>query len=86
MLKELLEKLEGQHGIPQEQGTGIINTIVQHIKDNFPMVGGMLDSVMGGQNTSTTASQNGQVTPVNESPLQKLEDLAKSKMGGLFGG
>ena len=86
MLSELLQKLEGEHGIAPAQGTGILNTITQHIKQQFPVVGEMLDKVLGSQANSTVNSSNPLNTSVNESSLQQLEDLAKSKLGGLFGG
>ena len=88
MLKDLLAKLEAQHGIDPTMGQGVLNTIVQHIKEKFPMVGGMLDSVMGGQQGSTT-DPNSSIPTSNsgtgESTFQKLEDLAKGKLGGLLG-
>lgn len=96
MLKELLEKLEGQHGLQPEQGTGIINTIVQHIKDAYPMIGGLLGSALGGGQTGSFGSgQTGslgnntttqQTNTGSETTLQKLEDLAKGHLGGMFGG
>jgi hypothetical protein len=85
MLSELLQKLENEHDISPEQGSGIINTIVQHLKEKFPQVGGMIDSALG---TQGSAPSNTAVTPgsaANESSLEKLEELAKSKLGGFFG-
>lgn len=88
MLSELLQKLEAEHGIDPAQGTNILNTIAQHIKEKFPMVGGMIDNLFAGQGTTTTsAADNTNVQSSNnsESTLQQLEDMAKSKLGGLFG-
>jgi hypothetical protein len=86
MLQDLLKKLEEEHGIAPSQGSGILNTITQHIKQQFPMVGEMLDKVLGSQATSTENTSNPLNNTVNESSLQQLEDLAKSKLGGMFGG
>jgi len=89
MLSDLLKKLEGEHGISPSQGTDILSTITQHIKEKFPMIGGMLDNVLGSQASSSmnTTNMNTTDTPnVHENSLQQLEELAKSKLGGLFGG
>lgn len=88
MLTELLEKLEGQHGISPELGKGVLNTIVEHIKEKFPMVGNMLNGVLGGQAGSATTDNSSNQTNAGtggESTLQILEDLAKNKLGGMFG-
>ncbi len=84
MLSDLLQKLEGQHGIAPEQGQSILNTITQHIKENFPSIGGMLDGVLGQQAAANQTSSTTAQTAGNESTLQKLEDLAKSKLGGMI--
>lgn len=86
MLSELLQKIEGEHGIPPEKATGVINTIVEHLKEKFPQVGGMLDSALGTQTASPSTGTTPDASGGNESMLGKLEDLAKSKLGGLFGG
>ncbi len=85
MLSELLQKLENEHGISPDQGNSIVNTIVQHLKEKFPQVGGMIDGVLGTgasapSNTVGTADSSG-----TGSSLEKLEGFAKSKLGGLFG-
>lgn len=85
MLSELLQKLETEHGIPPAQGSGIINTIIQHIKEKFPQVAGMIDSVLGSQKSGTSNMNGSTVNDGSENSLQQLEDLAKSKLGGLFG-
>ena len=86
MLSELLQKLESEHGIAPAQGQRILNTIVQHIKENFPAAGPMIDKILGGESSATTTNTDVQNNSENESDLEKLEDLAKSKLGGLFGG
>lgn len=84
MLSDILQKLEAQHGIAPQQGQDILNTITQHIKENFPSIGGMLDGVIGQQGATNQTSVAGSESTGNESALQKLEDLAKSKLGGLI--
>ncbi len=83
MISELLQKLESEHGISPDQGNGIVNTIVQHLKEKFPQVGGMIDSAFGthGPAPSNTAGDSSG----SESSLEKMENFAKSKLGGLFG-
>ncbi len=49
MLSELLQKLETEHGIPPAKGSAIINTIIQHVKEKFPQVAGMIDGFLGSQ-------------------------------------
>ena len=85
MLSGLLEKLEQQHGLAPSQSSGILNTIAQHIKEQFPQIGGMLDSVLGTQSSGTDATSAGQSNVAGNSSLGELEELAKSKLGGLFG-
>ena len=85
MLSELLQKLETEHGIPPAQGSGIINTIIEHVKEKFPQVGGMIDSVLGSQMSGTSGMPDAVGNTGSESSLSQLEDLAKSKLGGLFG-
>jgi len=87
MLSELLQKLETEHGISPEQGSNILNTIAGHIKEKFPMVGGMIDNLLGTQTATTdaTGTTTAGTTATHESTLQQLEDMAKSKLGGLFG-
>lgn len=84
MLTDLLQKLEAQHGIAPAQGQNILNTITQQLKEKFPMVGNMLDNVIGGN--AAAANTSGAQPNVHESKLQQLEELAKGKLGGLFGG
>jgi len=87
MLQDLIKKLEAEHGIAPEQGNGILNTIVQHIKEKFPMVGQMLDNTIGSSSSSATNTTNVQNnSSSNETSLQQLEELAKSKLGSFFGG
>ncbi len=56
MVSELLQKLENEHGITPSQAQGILNTIAMHIKEKFPMVGGMIDNVIGGNTSSASTN------------------------------
>lgn len=86
MLTELLQKLESQHGIAPSQGQNILSTIAQHIKEQFPMVGGMLDKAFGSGHPVAGDSNNNQNISGHTSSLQQLEDMVKGKLGGLLGG
>jgi hypothetical protein len=44
-MEELIEKLKSAHGLTTEQSQGILNTIVDFIKEKFPMVGGAVDNL-----------------------------------------
>lgn len=85
MLSELLQKLETEQGIPPAQGSAIINTIIQHVKEKFPQVAGMLDSVLGSQISGTSNMPGAAASDGSENSLQQLEDLAKTKLGSIFG-
>ncbi len=85
MLSELLQKLETEHGIPAGKGGAIINTIIQHVKEKFPQVAGMIDGVLGSQVPGGSNIPGSTVNDDSGSSLQQLEDLAKSKPGGFFG-
>ena len=84
MLSELLQKLEIEHGIDPAKGQNVINTITQHIKEKFPSVGGMLDTALGNQTTAPIDNTGVPTNTDSESTLQKIEDFAKSKLGGIF--
>jgi len=85
MLAGLLEKLEQEQGIAPAQGSNILNTIAQHIKEQFPQIGGMLDNVLGTQSPNATSTPADQGNISGNSSLEELEALAKNKLGGLFG-
>ncbi len=82
-MQELIEKLKNEHGLSQEQSSGILNTVANFIKEKVPMAAGMIDSYFPQSGASSTNADG--TTDQNESTLGKLEDLAKSKLGGMFG-
>ncbi|MDQ6904336.1 MAG: hypothetical protein M3139_15165 [Bacteroidota bacterium] len=85
MLSELLQKLETEHGIPPAKGSAIINTIIQHVKEKFPQVAGMIDGLLGSQTPTNSNVKGNPSNDESENSLQQLEDRAKSKLGGFFG-
>ena len=87
MFSELLQKLESEHGIDPAKGHGILNTIAEHIKEKFPMVGGMLDNVLGEHNSSSSISGNrSSNTASNVNSMEELQNMSNNKPGGLIGG
>ncbi|GAC1591247.1 MAG: hypothetical protein NVS3B19_12220 [Ginsengibacter sp.] len=82
-MQELLNKLQNEHGLSAEQSSGILNTVANFIKEKVPMAAGMIDSYFP-QGGTATANADG-TSNQNESTLGKLEDFAKSKLGGMFG-
>lgn len=82
-MNELIQKLQDMHGLSAEQSHGILGTITGYIKEKVPMAAGMIDNLL---NSATNTA--GAVPPpgANESTMQKIEDFAKSKLGGLLGG
>lgn len=44
-MNELLEKLQEQAGLTPEQATKAVETIVNFVKEKFPMMGGAVDAL-----------------------------------------
>ncbi|MBA2249687.1 MAG: hypothetical protein H0W12_05800 [Chitinophagaceae bacterium] len=88
-MKELIEKLQNDHGLSTEQSHGILNTITEFIKEKFPMAGGMIDSLFSHentttQNTNTSAGDAGTTEgPATKggSFLDKISDFIPGQMG-----
>jgi hypothetical protein len=101
-MQELIDKLQADHGLSQEQSHGIVNTITNFIKEKFPMVGGAIDNLFHHEGSPTTvtgdtgstdapASKGGSFLDkisdyIPGSTGEKIEDFAKDKLGGMFGG
>ncbi len=100
-MEELIQKLQNAHGLTAEQSHGILNTITGYIKEKFPMVAGAIDNLFQSGTTpsapgttpadvNATAQGNGDMLDkisdfIPGGTGQKIEDFAKSKLGGLFG-
>ena len=99
-MEELLQRLQSIHGLSAEQAQGVLGTIIGYIKEKFPMVAGAVDNFFP-QNTTpaagaSAAAENApqgsggfldkisEMLPGDEG--EKLEQLAKDKLGGFFGG
>ena len=101
-MQELINKLQAEHGLSEEQSHGIINTITNFIKEKFPMVAGAIDNLFHHDAAATTpagdtgstnepASKGGSFLDKISDYIpgamgEKVEDFAKDKLGGMFGG
>lgn len=101
-MEELIKRLQNNHGLSSEQSHGILNTITDYVKEKFPMVGGAIDNLFQSGTTpsgpGTTPTDVNNNVANDGSPLdnisnfipggagEKLEELAKEKFGGFFGG
>ena len=93
-MEELLKQLQDKHGISLEQGSSILTTISNYLKEKFPMLAGAIDNFI-------PAQQGTGVTPVGENTAdslldkisdfipgdtgEKFESFAKEKLGGILG-
>ena len=55
-MQELIKKLQDNHNLTAEQSYGILNTIKEFIKEQFPMIGGAVDNLFQNDNESNTTS------------------------------
>jgi hypothetical protein len=93
-MDELIQKLQSLHGLSAEQSRGILNTITGYIKEKFPMVSGAIDNLFQSGATASTpgaAPDSGNVLDkisdfIPGATGEKIEDFAKDKLGGFFGG
>ncbi|MEO6705254.1 MAG: hypothetical protein ABIN04_05325 [Ginsengibacter sp.] len=93
-MEELIQKLQSVHGLSAEQSRGILNTITGYIKEKFPMVAGAIDNLFQSGNTTpasgATADSGNVLDKISDfipgSTGEKIEDFAKDKLGGFFGG
>lgn len=49
-MNELIEKLNKEAGLTPEQAKKAVETIVSFVKEKFPMLGGAVDNIFGGNN------------------------------------
>lgn len=99
-MEELIQRLQNVHGLTKEQSFGILNTITSYIKEKFPMVAGAVDNLFQSGTTPSApgttpievnTAQSGNVLDKISDLIpggsdEKLEEFAKEKLGGLFGG
>jgi hypothetical protein len=101
-MEELIQKLQNVHGLTPEQSYGILNTITGYIKEKFPMVAGAVDNLFQSGTTPSapgTTPAEAQATSANTGNImdtisdfvpgstgEKIEEFAKEKLSGLFGG
>ncbi|MEO6837944.1 MAG: hypothetical protein ABI261_04920 [Ginsengibacter sp.] len=100
-MEELLQKLQSIHGLSAEQAQGVLGTITGYIKEKFPMVAGAIDNFfpqnsapVAGTSAATTENatqgSGGFLDKISDmipgGAGEKLEQLAKDKLGGFFGG
>ena len=99
-MEELIQKLQSIHGLTAEQSHGILGTIAGYLKEKFPMVAGAIDNIIptgtvttsNMQPTSTTTTQNSGdlLNKISDfipgTTGEKIEEFAKDKLGGFFGG
>jgi|GEM_PF-1763998 len=89
-MQELIEKLQNDHGLTQEQSSGILSTVTNFLKEKFPMIGSTLDNVM--QNQGSVNSGNEESSPNTGGSggfmdkITAAENFAKDKLGSMFGG
>ena len=97
-MEELIQKMQNVHGLTAEQSRGILSTIAGYIKEKFPMIAGAIDNIIPAGSDANTPAASTTVTQNNEDVLdkisdfipgatgEKIEEFAKEKLGGFFGG
>ena len=100
-MEELIQKLQNSHGLSAEQSRSILTTITGFIKEKFPMVAGAVDNLFQSGATPSagdaasaaagaTAQGGSMLDKISDfipgSTGEKIEEFAKDKLGGFFGG
>jgi hypothetical protein len=92
-MEELIQKLQTNHGLTAEQSRGILNTITGFIKEKFPMVAGAVDNLFQSGTTPSDVNEtqagpnsSGSGDFMSGNMAQSIEEMAKEKLGGFFGG
>ena len=47
-MQELIDKLKENAGVTDEQAKKVLETIKEYVTEKFPMLGGAVDSLLGG--------------------------------------
>jgi hypothetical protein len=88
-MDELIQKLQDVHGLSSEQSHGILNTIINFVKEKFPMVGGAIDNIFqsgttpSSPGTTPSDTQSNAATPVsgNSDFLNKISEYVPGATG-----
>jgi hypothetical protein len=80
-MKELLDKLQSAHGLSTEQAQGVLSTISDWVKEQFPMLGGAVDSLFG----SGTQTSGGNPSDFIDT-AGAANSAAKDKESGFYEG
>jgi hypothetical protein len=67
-MRELIEKLQNEHGLNPGQSQGILNTIKNFITEKFPMIGGAMDNLFENNAEGSTVTGD---TGTTEGPASK---------------
>lgn len=93
-MEDLLKQLQEKHGLSFEQGSNILVTISQFLKEKFPMLAGAIDNFLPAQGASEgpigDANSAGSFLDkisdfIPGSTGEKIEEFAKDKLGGMLG-
>lgn len=74
-MNELIKKIAETHGLSEEQSQKILATIVEYIKDKFPMVSGAVDNLFQEGTTPSAGTTPSEVLSVTDSTPPKPEDI-----------
>jgi hypothetical protein len=87
-MKELIQKLQENHGLSADDSYSILNTIKDFVKERFPMVGGAIDNIFpanpAGFATSADTTQTTTNLPVHDGGdfMDKISDFLPGATGG----
>ncbi len=90
-MEQLKQMLQDQHGLTPEQSHGVLNTVIEFIKNKFPMASGIMDQLSGRTSTTQTQDPTSKVQePTSTTPepaktgggiIEEIEEFAKDKLG-----
>jgi hypothetical protein len=58
-MQELIQRITDKTGISAEQAAQALEVVKDFVKEKFPMVGGAVDSILGGSSTASAAGDDG---------------------------
>ena len=85
-MKELIQKLQDNHGLSADQSYSILNTIKDFVKEKYPMVGGAIDNIFPGNPAGLTTSADTNKTttdPIHDGGdfMDKVSDFLPGATG-----